>query len=171
MVNWIGIIHVVSACLFSIYAFLFKRNRFDYVYLCVIYFLLLHWTFLNGECFLSYMIKKGKNPEYIAGQETGKNEMIELFKGNKYLINLFRFIINVVWTVSLYLVLVRNKFSPLYYVPFVLLFGSYKAITIYSIKFDKQNTFYIIQDIIKYSLLLYGLFFLRLLLKRFRSKK
>jgi hypothetical protein len=167
----IGIIHIFTAVLISIYAFIFKNPTADYLYLFIVYFLLLHWTFLNSECVISYVIKKMKNKNYVAGEATGKSEMFDVFAKNNYLIYFFDFIVNVVWTITVYLVLVRNKFNLFYYLPFVFLFGIYKAAILYSTNHHKNTRFLILQDSIKYSLILYGFFFIPLLFKRFMSKR
>jgi len=171
MSNWVGLIHVIFSVLMSIYVFIFKKTVVDYLYLIFIYFLLLHWTFLNGECIFSYVIKKMKNKDYIAGKDTKKNEMAEVFAGKLYLKYIYRFILNVVWPITLYLILVRNKFNSFYSVTFVLLFLFYKCGVHYSRDHYKNIHFLIIQDITKYSLILYGFFFIPLLFKRFRLKR
>ena len=54
----IAFIHLLL-CIFSIlYVFLIKNKQYDYIYLIVIYFILLHWALLKGECIISYLYKK-----------------------------------------------------------------------------------------------------------------
>ena len=54
----VGVIHAIILLFLIFYAFLFKKSRFDYVYLIVEYCIYWSWTFHNGQCPVSYYYAK-----------------------------------------------------------------------------------------------------------------
>ena len=165
--KWIGCIHLFTAFILSIYAFLFKRNKFDYLFLLFIYFILLHWTFLNGECIISYVIKKMKNKDYHPG-EVRENDMTKIIP---HYFSIVKYILDILSTITFYLVLTRNSFTWAYILPFMFLSILYKCIKMWKEERRKNIRFLILQDSIKYSLLLYGVFFVPLAVKRFMATR
>lgn len=165
----IGILHTAVASFFAFYGILFNKNRLDYIYLFIMYFLLLHWTFFNGECVISYWIKLKNDPDYIPGEDPHKSEMSDLYANDtlKYIVQT---IISVAWIYTLYVVFIRNKIGILFTTTFLFLYILYKGSCMFYTN-HRSHDFLIIQDIAKYSLILYGIFLLPLLYKKFVSKR
>ena len=156
MNSLIVIVHVSMMLFMGVYAFVFKKSWFDYVYLAYTYLVLLHWTFLNGECIITYFFKKLENKHYIAGSDVHRDEIKVTFKGNETLIQLLIIIHNLLLMVNIYLVSKRNNISYTIYLPFILLFEVY----FYGLYlFPKNPSFHLFQESVKYLLLL-GLVYL-----------
>ena len=149
----IMIAHVCIMLFMATYAFLFKRNRFDYLFLVVNYLILLHWTFLNGECVVTYVFKKLEDPQYTVGSNLHKDELKTTFKGNEKTIQLFIVLHNLVFMLNLYLVFKRNHISPVIYIPFLLLFEIYfYGLYLFDNHCDNPR-YFMFQDVIKYLLI------------------
>jgi hypothetical protein len=109
----IGGIHLATACFFSIYGLLFKKSRFDIIYVFYTLFLLISWTCFNGGCILSEFIKKKNNKEYIFGQDSKNlDDMIE-FMGSPTMVYIIIVIMNIFHAISTFIILKRNDF-PIY---------------------------------------------------------
>ena len=104
------------------YGYFTKKNSFDFFYLFYGYFVDLSWSFYKGHCPISYYYKKIKN----SSDETTDADDFNLIFGKKYepfMKKYHRLIFNVgmmIYLVSFYLVMVRQKFPM---IPiFILLF-------------------------------------------------
>ena len=76
----LGIIHLLHCPCLIILPFLYKNPTFDFCY--IEYFLgtLFSYTFIHGECPISYIYKKRKDPNYIAGSRIANYpEMNDIF--------------------------------------------------------------------------------------------
>jgi hypothetical protein len=146
------LIHILIIGLTIGYAFLFKKSIYDYYYLAFTYLALLHWTFLNSECVVTYLFKKIDNPDYIAGEDVHSHEW-EVFQSKENIYGM-NFIKNVLIAVSIYLVCIRNKISSLYYVPFIFLSFSYLYGIYMFENHYKNKTFLLLQEMLKYLLLI-----------------
>jgi hypothetical protein len=147
----IGLLHAFFAIFVSFYAIIFKQNWFDFIYIFYTIIVLISWTFYNGECLLTYLIKKNKNKNYIAGTEsTDLTDMYLLFGSKEiiYFIVTFLLFIN---ALSLYLVLKRNNFPYFIYylIPlFQLLYTI--SLRIQYKNLHKNNLFLISQNFFKF---------------------
>jgi hypothetical protein len=63
-----GILHSIFALFLAFYVFVFPKTKFDFWYLVIFFVLVIHWIYLKGECFVSYLHKKKNNPNYQAGE-------------------------------------------------------------------------------------------------------
>lgn len=109
----IGLFHLLFAFFLSIYGFISTKNWFDKFYIYYNYLVLISWTFFNGECFITYMIKKYENPKYIAGTDsTDLSDMSYFIDKNIFSFLLILFII--LNTFSIFLVNRRNNYISLY---------------------------------------------------------
>jgi hypothetical protein len=147
----IGILHAVLAIFISFYGILFNKNRFDNIYILYTIIVLISWTFYNGECILTYFIKKNKNKDYIAGNESTDLKDMYLAFGSKeyaYFIITISIFINVI---SLYLVLKRNNYPYFiyYFVPFFHLLYAL-SMRIQPENLHKNKLFLISQEFFKY---------------------
>lgn len=147
----IGLLHAFFAIFISFYGLIFKKNWFDYIYIFYTIIVLISWTFYNGECVLTYLIKKNKDKKYIAGTESTDLKDMYLVFGSKeivYLIITISLFINVI---SLHLVLKRNNFPYFiyYFLPFLQLLYTI-SLRIQHSNLHKNNLFLISQEIFKF---------------------
>lgn len=70
IVNIIGISHLIFAILVSMYGLVMNKNWFDKFYIYYNYLVFISWTLFDGECFVTYVIKKLENPNYVAGSDS-----------------------------------------------------------------------------------------------------
>lgn len=113
----IGVLHAFFALFISFYGLIFKKNWFDYIYLFYTIIVLISWTFYNGECVLTYLIKKNKDKNYIAGTESTDLKDMYLVFGSKEIVYFIVTILLFINVISLYLVLKRNNFPYFIYYP------------------------------------------------------
>jgi hypothetical protein len=112
MKNIIGMGHLLFAILISIYAFVIEKNWFDKYYIIYNYLVFISWTFFDGECFLTYLIKKWEDPNYVAGSDsTDLTDMNSQFDKKSF--RAFLDIFVVLNILSLFLVNRRNNYIPL----------------------------------------------------------
>jgi 4-hydroxybenzoate polyprenyltransferase len=147
----IGIIHFLFAMLVAFYGIIFKKNMFDFIYILYIFLVLISWTFYNGECVLTYVIKKIKDKNYIAGTEsTDMHDMYLLF-GSREIINLLLIIGTILGSISFYIVLKRNDYpNYIYYILPLLLLLYTSLLRINNKDIYKNKYFLVFQEIIKY---------------------
>jgi hypothetical protein len=163
----IAVLHILVMLFNSFYAFLFKKSWFDYLYLLFVYSIVLHWTFFNGECIISYAYKKFENKDYIAGSNVNLKDVIQITNLSDSNMTIMMTIHNLLNQVSIILVVLRNKIPIHLYFIFVIL-----AIMTYSgskwFKSNHQNDTYLLyQEIIKYTLIAYLIYCVWRLKKRF----
>lgn len=117
---------------------------------------MLSYTFLNGECPISYTCKRMMDTQYMAGTNVKYYPEMEYLL-NKKMIDYYFGITTFLYIISLVFVLYRsNMFS--YMIVFVLLFY-YVLLVNYSIK--TQMHFRVVQEITKYTLGLTLLFLVK----------
>jgi hypothetical protein len=152
MINKLIVFIHLLLCIFSIlYVFLIKNKQYDYIYLIVIYFILLHWTFLKGECIISYLYKKMQNNDYEIGSNT-KTDDLEYFFGEYT--NYFHFFIQILTAINIYMLCKRNNIK--YHVTFMFTFIYITFISLFHLLDRNQiNQLY---DIIKIILIFIGLY-------------
>ena len=112
LINIIGIVHIAFSILFSVYAFVFKKNWFDKYYLILSYLVFISWTFFDGECLVTYVVKKMENPDYVAGSESTDLTDMELHFDKKSF-RAFLNILGVLNIISIILVNRRNGYIPM----------------------------------------------------------
>jgi len=152
--HWVGII------LMSTYAFIFKKNLFDYVYLLIFYFMFLHWTFLNGECIITYASKCVSNPNYVAGEDVHMDDLRKLIGENDTTYLIAKIIKDVFKYLSFCLVCIRNRIPEAFYLPFLLLLIIYTC-TIHNTEYPyNDESFIVFQEVTKYILIVGGILFL-----------
>jgi hypothetical protein len=151
----VSILHSLSAFFLSSYAFLFRRSKYDYLILAIIYTMALLWSLYKGECPLSYYLKKYNDPNYVLGSNVYSDDIYVVF-GTKYVpaMKAFYTIVNpILQTATLYLLLKRQHFSRPVTIVYPLLFYVYYYTTRF-LKTDWFNPFftllfaYILYDIL-----------------------
>lgn len=131
--HWIlGLIHFIVFFSSSIYGFVSKRTFVDIMLLLGWTLTIVSWPFYNGECFLSYYVKKSQNKHYQAGQASMELSDLHIFLANEtlsyYLLNVLAYL-NLG---SLGILFYRNNFPFILYFPFLL--STFMYITILRIE-------------------------------------
>jgi len=111
----ITILHFLFFLFFLTYAFLFPKNWFDVYYLLLIFTTALSWTVCKGECLISVLFKKYKDPNYKIGENHSVDDLSLLF-GEKYK-PYVEFLIKPIMALQsyvVYLVLIRNQLNGCY---------------------------------------------------------
>ena len=86
----IGVIHISGVIIRNLYGFVLPcRPILDYLYILAFYGIPLSWLLCRGECVISYLAKKIKNPNYVLGSESDNHsDLVDLFP-NKSCYHLF----------------------------------------------------------------------------------
>lgn len=63
----LGIIHLLHCPCLILLPFWINNHIFDIIYIEYFFSIMFLYTFINGECPISYIYKKRKDPMYIAG--------------------------------------------------------------------------------------------------------
>ena len=69
LTKYIGIIHLSAMIIQDLYGIIIRKNIFfDKLYLISFVFIPFSWIILKDECFISYIIKKIENNNYLLGE-------------------------------------------------------------------------------------------------------
>jgi len=160
-------IHVLGMIFMATYAFVFQKSTFDYLYLSSFYFILLHWTFLNGECVVAFASKYVNNPDYVPGEDVHKDDLITLYPEYETSIRIMNVLKQTILFLNYYLVCVRNEIPFLLYSTFITIYILYLIALIFYDYPCQNDSFLLIQDIVKYTLLAgIAVFFLYLMRRK-----
>jgi hypothetical protein len=147
-------LHCILATILSGYAFIFKKNNFDFFYLFWSYFILLHWTFLNGECAISYYFKKQKDKNYVAGKDLHNDEFKILLKEYVNIIKIFFIVINILLVISVYITFKRNNIPSYISISFLSIYEIYFYGLYFFSNHYKNENFFIFQNVIRFLIIL-----------------
>jgi hypothetical protein len=162
----IGFVHLVWAIFISMYAFLIKKNSLDMAVIIYQVLVLMSWTFFNGECFLTYLIKRKNNGDYQAGEQSTDLEDMRHVIGNSKTLQFAQSFFVIVNAVSLYLVLKRNDFSWFIVLPLSLCMLVYPmSLRLKSKNIHKDRWFLILQECVKYVVLVCFILILKELIR------
>ena len=68
MYKIIGALHLLLPLYQILYPLLFSANKLgDKIYIALFIIILLNWILFKGECYISYLYKKMKDPAYVMG--------------------------------------------------------------------------------------------------------
>jgi hypothetical protein len=111
----ISVSHSIIAIVLTSYGILFRRSIYDFLILIILFSILLTWTFTKGECIISYYVKKYKEPDYKMGSDIHTKDMFILFgeKYSPYLKFFYTIITPLIGTITIYLLLKRQKFTSI----------------------------------------------------------
>jgi len=153
-------LHLLIPILLSSYSFLTKKNLFDYIYILCVFLVCFHWTFLNGECIITYLKKKKEDPHYIAGKDAMNTDFLNHFKGYSIIIHLITFIVNMLISINMYIAITRNHYPKEIAISFIILYqGYYYGNHFFSQHHINQN-FQLFQSIIHRLLILWLVVFI-----------
>jgi hypothetical protein len=162
----IGFVHLVWAIFISMYAFLIKKNSFDIAVIIYQVLVLLSWTFCNGECFLTYLIKRKNNADYQAGEKSTDLEDMRYVIGNAKILQFIQSLFVIINAVSVYLVLKRNDLPWFIVLPLSLCMLVYPmSLRLKSKNIHKNRWFLILQECVKYVVLVCFILILKELLR------
>jgi hypothetical protein len=156
IVSVLGIFHLIHSPLLILFPFIIKNYTTDIFYIIYFLFIMLLYTFINGECPISYICKLTLNNKYIAGHDiTYYPEMEYMFINKKY-INYYFGIMTTIYIFTLFFVIFRTMWFS--YISYILIFTFFILLNyflfirkFFSIK--NKNVFIIFQEITKYTLL------------------
>jgi hypothetical protein len=148
-------IHILIMLFNILYVFCIKNKQYDYIYLSYIYFILLHWTFLKGECICSYIFKKIENNNYELGSSFKNDELYYIFGEYRSYIAIF---LNIMVMINVYMVCKRNNIKNYLIFIFILLFQSFSFNFYYFTDNYINTNFQFFNDIIKITLIFFGLY-------------
>ena len=115
------LLHFFLICYMCLYAFVFKKSRWDYFYLLFIYCIIFQWTFYNGECMLAYYYKRADDPTYVAGTNFNTDYMLAF--GDQFWFGPYTHLRNLAFVASVFLVSRRSHVPFFLYGSFFVLFG------------------------------------------------
>ena len=147
----VGVLHVFFSLFISFYGLMIKKNWFDYIYIFYTIIVSISWTFYNGECILTYLIKKNNDKNYIAGTESTDLKDMYLVFGSKEIVYFIITILLFISAISLYLVLKRNNYPYFIYYLFPIFLLLYTlSLRIQPKKLYKNTRFLISQHFFKF---------------------
>ena len=115
-----GLLHWAIALFLLFFPYAMKSTKANMFYVILFFVIVIHWTHLSGECFISYLMRKKVNPNYQAGDGIDDNVEMSAVTGKKTYdilmkVGLFIFGVNVL------VALRREGWIPSWYGPLVVL--------------------------------------------------
>jgi hypothetical protein len=109
-----GLFHLCVMIFVPLYLCFNRVVWIDMASILILLLVLLSWTFLNGECPITYISKLYSDPDYQAGNDnTDIEDILFIFGGNELLQNIFIKSALLAIAVSLFILLKRNN-CPIY---------------------------------------------------------
>jgi|LakMenEpi03Aug12_release.lakeMendotaPanAssembly.Ray.scaffolds.fasta_scaffold404015_2 hypothetical protein len=164
IVTIIGVIHFIHSPLLILFPFVIKNFILDIFYVIYFFIIMFLYTFIDGECPISYMCKLINDKNYIAGTNITYYPEMDCIIPNKTYINYYFGIMTFMYILTLFFVIFRtNIFSYFLTSTFIILFIYFLLIrNIFSIK--NRINFIIFQEFTKYVLLIAICFLLTFIL-------
>uniref|UniRef100_A0A6C0D2E0 Uncharacterized protein n=1 Tax=viral metagenome TaxID=1070528 RepID=A0A6C0D2E0_9ZZZZ len=115
-----GLLHWGISLFLLCFPYVMKNTKANMFYVILFFVIVIHWTHLSGECFISYLMRKKVNPNYQAGDGIDDNVEMSAVTGKKTYdilmkVGLFIFGVNVL------VALRREDWIPSWYGPLVVL--------------------------------------------------
>lgn len=154
LISIIGGFHLIHSPLLILFPFFIKNFTSDIFYIIYFFAIMLLYTFIDGECPISYVCKKIKDKNYTAGNNITHYPEMECLFHDKIFIDYYFGTTTVIYILTLFFVIFRtNTFGYVITLAFLILLIYFLFIrNIFSLK---QNRFFItFQEITKYVLLL-----------------
>lgn len=104
VLRWTHYFCILFTCLYCV---LFDQTL-DVLFLVFVFGMYTHWPIFRGECILNYLETKYYYPDYILGEENGKNIYMRLVFGN--VTNVLLIVFGVLSAVNTIIVLQRQKY-------------------------------------------------------------
>jgi hypothetical protein len=112
IVTIIGVIHFIHSPLLILFPFVIKNFILDIFYVIYFFIIMFLYTFIDGECPISYMCKLINDKNYIAGTNITYYPEMDCIIPNKTYINYYFGIMTFMYILTLFFVIFRtNIFS------------------------------------------------------------
>ena len=162
IITIIGLFHLIHSPVLILLPFYIKNSLFDMIYINYFFLIMISYTFLNGECPISYTSKLMLNNNYIAGENICYYpEMLTVLPNNKCISYYFGAMTGL-YMFSLFYVIYRSNILLCIYllIPFFTLLIYF--LFIHNILLNKRSSYFIIfQKITKYVLCFSVLFIIK----------
>ena len=129
IILFLGIFHIIHSPILIIIPFLIKSNIFDIIYILYFFSIMFLYTFINGECPISYISKTIMDSNYIAGNNiTHYPEMSYILLHtlafeDQNRIDFYFGIMTIAYILTLLFVIYRTNMSfYIFIIPFLVLF-------------------------------------------------
>lgn len=129
IINVLGIFHLIHSPFLIIFPFLIQNFTSDILYLIYFFLNMYLYTFIEGECPISYACKKIKDNKYCAGNNITHYPEMEFLFANKEYINCYFGVMTTLYILTLCFIIRRTNL-PIYpfSVPFLFLFAYFLSI-------------------------------------------
>jgi hypothetical protein len=163
IITIIGLFHIIHSPLLVLFPFIVKNFTFDIFYIIYFFSIMFFYTFINGECPISYACKVMIDKKYIAGSNVSYYPEMEYVLSNKKIIEYYLGTNTILYIITLFFVIFRtNTFCYLFIIVFVILLNYFLLVRNY---FPIQKKYFLLfQEITKYTLLLTICFLLNFVL-------
>ena len=152
------IIHLIITVYYVFYEFLIKnKSKYDNIYCIMVYFLIFHWTLLNGECWITYWYKLIDNKNYKAGSDSTNGDFNHILGKSKNIVAIF--VLMLIY-LNLYLICNRKNINLSYYYLFITIFTSYLYI-IYKTKDTQSEKYFSTNRFYTFILIIFAINFCR----------
>ena len=123
----IGIIHLFFAIAVSWYGIIIKKNNYDFMFLFYTIIVINSWLYYNGECLISYYIKKNKDKDYIVGSESSDLKDMYLIFGENFKDTMDTIMFSSIFinAISQFIVFTRNDYPKIISIGIPLLYIYY----------------------------------------------
>ena len=110
-----GLFHIIGAIFFNLYPFIIQKNKYDYIYIYILFFLNISWIVFKGECYLTYLFNNNNNnnKNYKFGENPELNDIKDILKNN-YIY--YSFIIHLLFNITYFIVVYRNNYPSYLYI-------------------------------------------------------
>ena len=151
IIAFIGLLHLIHSPLLVLFPFIVNNFTNDVFYIIYFFTIMFLYTFLDGECPISYICKVMMDKKYIAGSNITYYPEMECILPNKKTVDYYFGTMTILYIITLFFVMFRaNIFSYFFIVVFAVLLNYFLLVRNYfSIK--KQLYFPIFQEITKYT--------------------
>jgi hypothetical protein len=154
--NTLIILHLIVTVFYVFYEFLINnKSKYDNIYCIMVYFLIFHWTLLNGECIITYWFKLIDNKKYIAGSSSTTGDFDTIF--GKYKNQVAIFVFTLIYY-NLYLICNRKNINLSYYYLFITIFTFYLYM-LYNTKNTLTEKYYSTNRFYTFILIIFGINF------------
>jgi hypothetical protein len=147
----IGLFHLIHSPLLILFPFVVANFRTDIFYIIYFFSIMFFYTFIDGECPISYICKVMIDKTYIAGSNVSYYPEMEYVLPNKQMIEYYFGIMTILYIIILFFVIFRtNIFSYIFIIIFSILCNYFLLVRNY---FPIQKIyFHIFQQITKFTL-------------------
>ena len=148
IITIIGLFHILHSPLLVLFPFIVKNFTTDIFYIIYFFSIMFFYTFIDGECPISYVCKVMMDKKYIAGSNVSYYPEMEYVIPNKQIIEYYFGTMTILYMLTLFFVIFRtNTFYYLFIIVFAILLNYFLLVRNY---FPIQKKyFHLFQEITK----------------------